>query len=135
VARDTWYFFATLVSDIPEWRSATTCARSMLSGARPIRLPSSFARRIPARTLSTIRLFSSSAIAPTITTIARPSRVNIFAQANELDVEVAQFVEYFQEMANASRHPIERRNEHDVEAMSPSICQQLIEARAFRFRT
>ena len=68
-------------------------------------------------------------------TAQRASRVNIFAQANELDVEVAQFVEYFQEMANASRHPIERRNEHDVEAMSPSICQQLIEARAFQFRT
>jgi integrase len=45
---------------------------------------------------------------------------------------VAQFVEHFQEMANASRHPVERGNEHDVEAMPPSICQQLIEARAFR---
>jgi hypothetical protein len=53
-----------------------------LSGARPICRPSNFARLIPARTRSTIRLFSSSAIAPTITTIARPSRppVSIFSR-------------------------------------------------------
>jgi hypothetical protein len=50
------------------------------------------------------------------------SRVNIFAQANELDAEMSQLVEHFQEMANASRHPIEGSNEHDVEAMAPSIC-------------
>jgi hypothetical protein len=35
---------------------------------------------------------------------------------------MSQLVEHFQEMANASRHPIEGSNEHDVEAMAPSIC-------------
>jgi hypothetical protein len=60
------------------------------------------------------------------------SGVDIFAQANELDVEMAQFVEHFQEMANASRHPIERGYKHDVEAMPPSISQQLIESRSLR---
>ncbi len=76
------YFFATSVKLIPERRSVTTSTRSILSGARPIRLPSNFARRIPARTLSTIKLLSSSAIAPTITTIARPSGppVSIFSR-------------------------------------------------------
>ena len=34
--------------------------------------PSNLARLIPARTRSTMRFFSSSAIAPTITTMARP---------------------------------------------------------------
>jgi hypothetical protein len=50
------------------------------------------------------------------------SRVNIFAQTNELDAEMGQLVEYFQEMANASRHSIEGSNEDDVEAMAPGIC-------------
>jgi hypothetical protein len=61
------------------------------------------------------------------------SRVDISAQANELDVEMAQFVEYFQEVANASQHPVERGYEHDVEAMPSSICQQLVEPGAFDF--
>ena len=37
-------------------------SKSRLSGARPILRPSNFARRIPARTHSTIKLFSNSAI-------------------------------------------------------------------------
>jgi hypothetical protein len=48
------------------------------------------------------------------------SRVDIFAQADELDAEMSQLVE--QEVANASRYPVERGYEHDVETMSPSIC-------------
>ena len=42
-------------------------------GWRPMCRPSSRARRMPARTRSTIRLRSSSAMAPMITTMARPS--------------------------------------------------------------
>jgi hypothetical protein len=110
----------------------------MLSGARPIRRPSSLALRIPAFTRSVISERSSSAIAPTITT-NRPaqwaSRVDIFAQADELDAEMSQLVEHFQEVANASRYPVERGYEHDVETMSPGICQQLIEAGSFHSGT
>jgi hypothetical protein len=68
-------------------------------------------------------------------TAQRASRVDIFAQADELDVEVAQFVEHFQEMADTPCHSIESSNEHDIEAMPPSIHQQLIEARSFRSGT
>ncbi len=64
VALEMRYFFTTLVSDIPARRSATTCARSMSSGARPSRTPSARALRIPALTRSTIRLRSSSAMLP-----------------------------------------------------------------------
>jgi hypothetical protein len=63
------------------------------------------------------------------------SRVDIFAQADELDAEMSQLVEHFQEVANASRYPVERGYEHDVETMSPGICQQLIEAGSFRSGT
>lgn len=52
-------------------------------------------------------------------------RVNIFAQTDELDVEMIQFVEHFQEMANASRHPIKGSNEHNIEAMPPGIHRNL----------
>jgi hypothetical protein len=73
VARGTRCFFATSVKLIPERRSATTCCLSIFRGARPIRRPSNFALRIPALTRSTIKLLSSSAIAPTITIFVRPS--------------------------------------------------------------
>ncbi|HEY3927138.1 MAG TPA: hypothetical protein VGL89_02075 [Candidatus Koribacter sp.] len=36
-----------------------------------------------------------------------------------------QFVEHFQEMANASRHPIKGSNEHNIEAMPPGIHRNL----------
>jgi hypothetical protein len=43
--------------------------------------------------------------------------------------------EHFQEMAATPCGSIEGGDEHDIDAMSPSICQQLIEARSFRFRS
>jgi hypothetical protein len=46
---------------------------------------------------------------------------------------VAQFVEHFQEMANAPCDSIEGRDEHDVKVMSPDICQQLVEPGSLRF--
>jgi hypothetical protein len=59
IARETRYLFATAVKLIPDRRSATACARSLLSGARPIRLASNFARRTPARTLSAMGPFQA----------------------------------------------------------------------------
>jgi hypothetical protein len=73
LARDNPCFFATMVNDIPERRSRTSATWSTSSGVRPIRRPSSFARRIPARTRSTINDRSSSAMALIITMIALPS--------------------------------------------------------------
>jgi hypothetical protein len=64
---------ATFVSDMPDWRSATTCSRLIFSGALPILRPSNFARLIPACTRSTISDRSSSAVAPIIVNMARPS--------------------------------------------------------------
>jgi hypothetical protein len=54
VARLTECLRATSVSDIPVRRSSTTCSRLMSSRARPICRPSSLARRMPARTRSTM---------------------------------------------------------------------------------
>jgi hypothetical protein len=81
VALDTRCLFATSVRLRPARRSRTTADPSTLSGARPILRPSNLARRIPALTRSTIKLRSSSAMAPTITTIARPNAppVSIFS--------------------------------------------------------
>ena len=73
VARDTPCFLATRVRLKPVRRSLTIAIRSTSSGARPMRRPSSLARRMPARTRSTIKERSSSAIAAMITTIALPS--------------------------------------------------------------
>lgn len=68
-----WLWRSAASSLLPSGSNRRGGGRSMLSGARPIRLPSNFALRIPARPRSTIKLFTNSAIAPTITTIARPS--------------------------------------------------------------
>ncbi len=95
VARETWYFFATLVKLIPERRSATTATRSMLSGARPIRRPSSLALRIPAFTRSVISerfKLGNRTDNHDYRSAEWASRINIFAQADELDAEMAQFV-------------------------------------------
>jgi hypothetical protein len=88
---------ATTVNDIPERRSSTTCSRLMASRALP-----TFERgpRIPARTLSPIRDLSSSAIALTMTRIARPSGPSVdgLVLAEELDAESVQFVEHLQQV-------------------------------------
>lgn len=65
----------------------------------------------------------------------RTGRVDIFPQTDELDVEVTQFVEHFQEMADTPGHPIESSNEHDVKTISSSIRQKLIKAWSLRLRT
>jgi hypothetical protein len=61
-------------------------------------------------------------------------RVDIFADADELDLEVVQLVEHFQEMADISSDAVKRRNDHNVKSVSPSIRQQLIESTSFGLR-
>src|ERR1035438_5759820 len=73
VARDERCSLASWPRLMPRCRSRQMAARSRSRAGRPMCRPSRRARRMPARTLSTIRLCSSSAIAPMITTMARPS--------------------------------------------------------------
>ena len=66
------HFLETEVRVIPLRRSRTIAARSMFIGARPIRTPSSFALRMPAKTRSRIKSDSSSAIEPMRVKKSRP---------------------------------------------------------------
>ena len=70
--REIPHFSETAVRVNPLSRSRTMAARSKFIGARPIRTPSSFALRIPARTRSRIKSDSSSAIDPIRVKKSRP---------------------------------------------------------------
>ena len=73
-----------------------------VSGVRPIRWPSSLARRMPARTRSMMRLRSNSAMAPMMTTMARPSGppVSIFSRKlMNSTPDPVQIVEHIEEVA------------------------------------
>ena len=52
--------------------------------------------------------------------------VYVFAQADELDAEMIQFVEYFQEMPDVSRDAIKRCHDHSIKSVSLSIRQKPI---------
>ena len=105
------------------------------AAVRPMCRPSSWARRMPARTRSMIRLRSSSAMAPMMTTTARPSGPPVsivLAEADELDVEPVQLVEHFEEVPDRSGDPIEGPDQDDIEAAAAGIAHQLIETRPLR---
>jgi len=63
------------------------------------------------------------------------SGVNLFAKADEFDIEVIQFVENFEKMPDRTGHPIKSPDKHNIETVSPSIGHQFIKPRPFRFRT
>ena len=81
---------------------------------------------------------SSSAIAPMITTMARPSAsagIDIFAERDELDAEVTQFIEDFQIVSNRAGDAIARPDDNDIELAAASVGQELIEpGRAWLWR-
>jgi len=56
----------------------------------------------------------------------RTSGVDIFAEANEFDAQMIEFVQDFEEMPHRSGHPIECPNEHPIEFVAPGISRQLI---------
>jgi hypothetical protein len=60
--------------------------------------------------------------------------VDVLSEADELNPEVIQFIEHFQEMPHASGHPVECGHEHDIEAVPPGIGHKLVEAGALGFR-
>ena len=96
---------AVLPGDLAEGLPATAvpamASRSRSSAGRPMCRPSRRARRMPARTRSTIRLRSSSAIAPMMTTMARPSGPPVSICSRKLTnsmFEPVQLVQHFEEV-------------------------------------
>ena len=91
---------------------------------------------MPARTRSTIKLRSSSAMAPMMTTMARPSgpaaRVDLLAEADELDAEPVQLIEHFQEVPGGAGDAIAGPDQHDIEAAAAGVPHQIVETRAPR---
>src|SRR5665811_6975 len=109
-------------------------ALSRTSGVRPIRWPSSRARRMPARTLSTIRLRSNSAMAPMITMMARPSGIDVFPEADELHFQATQIVQHFEEVPGRACDTIAGPDQKHVEPAAACIDHHLIESRPLGFR-
>ncbi len=99
-------------------------------------VPSSRARRMPARTRSMIRLRSSSAIAATITMMARPSGppVSMFSLKRDvLDAQPVQLVQYFEEVFHRPGDPVRGPDQDHIEAAAAGIGHHLIEARPLCF--
>ena len=99
------HFLATAVRRHSADRSRTMAARSMFIGARPIRTPSSFALRMPARTRSRIKSDSSSAIDPMRVRRAVPSArwYPRSLAGNENDAQTVELVHDLQEVLDAPR--------------------------------
>ena len=80
-----------------------------------------------------IRLRSSSATTEMMVMTARPSGppgIELFAEADELDVQVVQLVQYFQKVADGARQTVTGPYHHDIELAAAGIGQQLIQGRA-----
>ena len=85
---------------------------------------------MPARTRSTIRLRSSSAMAPTMTTMSPAQRaggVDVFPERDVLDVEPVELVEDIEEVLDRPGHPIRSPDQDNVEAAAAGIAHHLIE--------
>jgi len=65
----------------------------------------------------------------------RTAGVDVLAEANELDLQMGEFIEHLEEVADRPCHAVERPDHHDIEPAATSVCQQLIEAGALCFRT
>jgi hypothetical protein len=92
---------------------------------------------MPARTRSTIKLRSNSAMAPMMTTTARPSGpggVDLFAEADELSVQVAKLVQDLEEVLRGPGDPVTSPDQDDVEATAASIPHQAIQTGPARLR-
>src|ERR1700758_1569171 len=99
------HFLATAVNVIPPTRSRTMAARSRFIGARPMRTPSSFALRMPAKTRSRIKSDSNSAIEPISVKKSRPHRpagIHVLSPGDEDDAETVEFVHDLKEVLNVS---------------------------------
>ncbi len=57
----------------------------------------------------------------------RAARVDLLAEADELDVEPVQLVEHFEEVLHGPGDPVRSPDQHDVEAAAAGIVHQLIQ--------
>ena len=60
----------------------------------------------------------------------RAAGIELFAEADELDVEVVQLVQYFQEVTYRTRQTVTGPYHHDIELAAAGIGQQFIQGRA-----
>jgi len=112
-------------------RSRTMAPRSMFIGARPIRTPSSFALRMPAklsRVSSPIRVQQSSQSGLGRDVPADHWYLCSLA-GDEDDAQTVEFVHDLQEVLHASRDPVERSDEYDREFLPPCIRDERVEPR------
>jgi hypothetical protein len=60
----------------------------------------------------------------------RAASVDVLPEADELDLQVIEFVEYFEEVADGAGEPVRRPYQHDVKPAAARIPHQFIETRA-----
>ena len=63
----------------------------------------------------------------------RAGRVDVFAEADELDAETAELVQHFQIMANRTGDAVPSPDHHHVKLAAASVCHELIEAGTLSF--
>lgn len=61
----------------------------------------------------------------------RAARIDLFAESDELDLQVIQLIENLQEMGYGPRDPVEGPDQHHIEPTAPCIAQQFVQARTF----
>ena len=64
----------------------------------------------------------------------RAAGIEIFAEADELDFQVVEFVQHFEEVPNGPGDPVRGPHQDYLEATTASIPKQVIEARPAGFR-
>ena len=72
-------------------------------------------------------------MAPMMTIMARPSGpevIDAFAERDELDVEVSQLIEHFEEVLDRACQPIKGPDQQDIELAVAGVAQELIQPRA-----
>ena len=63
-------------------------------------------------------------------TAQRPAGVEILPEAEELNVQMVEFVQHFQKMPGAASQPIAGPDQHTVEAATAGVGQHLVKTRA-----
>ena len=136
--RETRYCVASSARLSPRARSLTTASRSTARGSRPILCPSSLARRMPARTRSMIRIafqLGDTADDHRDRAAKRARGINIFSEADELHIQVGEFVENLQEVTGGAGEAIKGPDHDDIDLAAADVSQHLIEAGAPRFHS
>ena len=60
----------------------------------------------------------------------RAASIQVFTEADELDAEVVEFVEHFEEVADGPGDPVRGPDQHHLEAAAAGIAQEFIQTRA-----